>query len=222
MPMPKLSRSVSKFFVIGITCLLAPFAMGQSTGFASHFSKLDATFSGIANFTQSSSGNNPSTGYKISQSASGASGGMLTMRYTRSPWFGLEGNYKFTRVTEHYTNVQFITPSDFSAQTNVSEITFGYVAHIPSFLNFKPFASAGVGTTVFKPTYKGGQSLPTQARMTTYVGAGVDDPIFTPHIGLRFQVRGLFYKAPDFGTTYLVTNARTISWEPALGIYFHF
>jgi hypothetical protein len=223
--MPKLSRSVSKFIVIAVTCLVTPFAVGQSTGFASHFSNLDATFSGIANFTKGSSGNNPGTGNKITQSASGASGGLLTIRYTRSRWFGLEGNYKFTRVTEHYQNVpftQFQPPADFAAQTNVHELTFGYVAHLPSFMNFKPFVSAGVGTTVFKPTYKGGQSLPTQARMTYYAGAGVDDPIFSDHIGLRFQVRALDYKAPDFGTTYLITNARTISFEPALGIYFRF
>ncbi|MHB1022814.1 MAG: hypothetical protein ACYC46_07320 [Acidobacteriaceae bacterium] len=198
---------------------MAPFAMGQSTGFASHFSKLDATFSAIANFTKSSSGNG------IKQSASGASGGMMTIRYTRSAWFGLEGNYKLTRVTEHYENVpftQFPAPASFAAQTNVNELTFGYVAHGPQFRNLTPFAGAGVGTTIFKPTYKGGLSLPTQARMTSYVTAGVDDPVFNSHIGLRFQVRGLFFKAPDFGTDYLVTNSRTMSWEPAIGIYFHF
>ena len=50
--------------------------------------------------------------------------------------------------------------------------------------------------------------------------SGVNYPILTSHLGLRFQYRGLVYKTPDFNAALLTTNARRQTSELSLGAYF--
>jgi hypothetical protein len=190
-------------------------------------SKFELALGGVAEFTQNSSGHTPSissVSYQINQNASTAVGGIATLRYTQSRLLGAEFNFDETVVTQSYnlTPVLVQTPNPFTVQVNMQEYTFGYVAHGPKFHGLTPFASGGWGTMKIKPTAHGGEGLKDQYRMTEYVSAGVDDPIFTKNCGVRVQVRDVFYKAPDFGQNYLTSQAHTSTIEPTFGFYLRF
>lgn len=143
---------------------------------------------------------------------------IFSFRYMHSNLVGLEANYAYTRFSEDFSKNSNLPGG---AQTNVQEFTFGYLLHAPSFAGLVPFLGAGAGTLEFKPSFKGGLALPTQARMVYYGTVGVDAPI-TPHFGARAQFRDLIYKAPDYGQNYLTTGQRAQTFEPTIGVYLHF
>jgi hypothetical protein len=216
--------------------LLAAFALSLMSSTAMHaqaatqtpvqkfLSHIDVGLNGTGVFTKSTTGpvtsssaTNP--GAIVTQEASNTFGALFTLRATKSPYVGLEGNIGYQRFTESYSccNLQG------GAQTNAYEYTFGYVVHPPhEILGAKPFASVGAGTTAFRPTVNGGQGLSTQARATYYYSAGVDVPAFTDFFSVRLGFRQLFYLAPDFGQKYITTKQRTITSEPVIGFVFHF
>jgi hypothetical protein len=80
----------------------------------------------------------------------------------------------------------------------------------------------GTGVLIFLPTTVGGQKYSQQDRVPLLYEVGVNHPILTSHLGLRFQYRGLLYKTPDFNTALLTTNARRQTSELSLGAYFKF
>ena len=51
---------------------------------------------------------------------------------------------------------------------------------------------------------------------------GVNYPVLTSHLGLRFQYRGLLYSTPDFNASSLTTNTRRQTSELSLGAYLRF
>ena len=218
--LPKLSRVLTAFAVAVTCCMPAAPAHGQ-TAAARALAKFDGALSAIGDIgttaTGSSTGASAKNGSPQTESPSISGGALLTLRYTRSNLIGFEGNYKFTRFNE--TFAQYLPGG---SQTNAHEFTFGYIAHGPTIFGVIPFGGVGAGSIYFKPTYKGGQALPPQVRMTYYAVVGVDDPIFTEHFGVRFQVRDLIYKAPDFLENYLFTGAHAQTFEPAIGVYYHF
>lgn len=148
-------------------------------------------------------------------------GGLFQIRWTRSPLVGAEFNFNYAKYTTNYSLASLAA----GVQQSVSEYTLGYVAHGPRLtgFNLQPFASAGIGTTAFKPTEFGGQGLREQARMTYYYSGGLDAPVLLEgHLGLRLQFRQAFFLAPDYGQNYLTTKQRTSAIEPGIGIYLHF
>jgi hypothetical protein len=86
----------------------------------------------------------------------------------------------------------------------------------------QPFATVGAGGLIFLPTSVGGQKYNKQTRVPLLYEVGVNCPIITSHLGLRFQYRGLLYKAPDFDAPLLTTNARRQTSELSLGAYLRF
>lgn len=202
----------------GLAGLLALFAMhtasAQVTRLDRQLSRIDVAASGFASITKGVSGANY-LGTPVSLDASTTVGALVQVRYTKSPLIGFEGTYSYSRFTENYS----VPPN--GTQTNASEYTLGYVAHLPSLLGVQPFASGGAGSIAFRPTPLGGQGLPSQARAVYYYDLGVDDQ-FLPHFGFRAQFRQLFYKAPDYGQNYLTINKQTITSEPSIGVYIKF
>jgi len=90
----------------------------------------------------------------------------------------------------------------------------------------RPFALVGVGILYFQPvaSTQGGNSWgPTQSSTTpVYVyGVGIDREQWK-HIGLRFQYRGNFYKAPYLLKYLSNVSNFTHTAEPALGVYYKF
>lgn len=170
----------------------------------------------------------------VFQSVSSAGGLLVTFRYTKSPWVGAEMNYKRSRTTQNYIysasqqnptppGGTTITPTPLGVEANIIETSWGYVAHAPSsYFGFKPFGGAGVGSIEFRPTPNGGQGLIRQFRALYYWNIGTDYTIMHSHFGARVQLRQLFYKAPDFGQSYLTSQSHTATIEPAIGFFARF
>lgn len=155
---------------------------------------------------------------------------MVTGRYTHSRFIGFEANYSFTSLDEDFSikNPRGGSPAMVpypkligGAQSTMEELSLGYIAHAPTVFGVVPFVGAGIGVISFEPTPYGGQSLPPQARMEYYGTIGAD-AAFTPHFGVRAQMRDLFYMAPDYGQNYLTTYKHTMTFEPTIGFYYHF
>lgn len=216
-------------------CLLAtlagPIAKAQSPALSKQLDRIDFSVNGIGQFNGSGSGvpksgptdanGNPLT---VNLSTGNTLGALITVRYTKSPYLGFEGNYTYARYTETFS--PFGSPTSGGAttagvQTNASEYTLGYVAHTPKLFSLQPFVSGGLGSIAFRPTTYGGQSLREQARAAYYYSLGVDDAL-SPHFGFRAQFRQVFFLAPDFGQNYLTILHHTSTFEPGVGFYLRF
>jgi hypothetical protein len=202
-------------------------AQAQVTALDRQLNRIDVAVSADGLSTKGVSGNNY-LGDSVTQNASTTVGALVQIRYTKSPLIGFEGTYSYARFTENYvcstcssTAGSTFPTSPFGAQTNASEYSLGYVAHLPSLFGFQPFAGGGAGVTAFKPTPLGGQGLPEKARATYYVDIGIEDQL-TRFFGVRAQLRDAVYKAPDFGQNYLTINKETFTAEPSIGFYVKF
>jgi hypothetical protein len=201
--------------LFGLVALFAATgARAQVTFLSRQLDRLDIGVGGTFVQTKSVSGTNYLS-QPVNLDASSTLGALVQIRYVKSPLLGLEFNYTYARYTQNFS----IPPG--GVQADASEYSLGYVAHLPSFLGVQPFAAVGAGSTAFKPTPLGGQSLPERARATYYGDIGVDDQ-FSKFFGVRAQYRATFYKAPDFGQNYLTINQQTITSEPSIGIYARF
>jgi hypothetical protein len=145
-------------------------------------------------------------------------GAIATVRQSFHPWLGYEVNYSYTRFTEKYSTIPF------GVQNNLHEVSVAYLLQGPTlpFLGLQPFGAVGTGALIFLPTTVGGQKYSQQNRVPLLYEVGVNHPILTSHLGLRFQYRGLLYKTPDFNAALLTTNARRQTSELSLGAYFKF
>jgi hypothetical protein len=220
------SRLVSVSF--SLLCLFtAHCAMAQVTALSRQLDRVDVAVSADTVITKGVAGSN-TVGDAVAENASTTVGALVQVRYTKSSLIGFEGTYSYARFNE-----TFVCPgcasgpdatfpaSPFAVQTNASEYTVGYVAHLPSLLGFQTFAGAGGGSMAFRPTPLGGQNLPSRARLALYYDVGAEDQL-SRYFGIRAQFRQVFYKAPDFGATYLALDQRTITSEPSVGFYIKF
>lgn len=212
----KLSPSL---FLCGLLCgfSLASTAGAQAvvqTRLDKHLSRLDLGVSGAGYFNSTTSGTNY-LGQPVTDVPGNTLGALVQIRYTVKPYVGFEFNYGYARFTQKYSTIGGV-------QANSNEYTAGYVAHFPTeIFGLKPFAGIGLGVITYKPTTFGGQGLKEQARAAYYYTVGVDDMI-SPHIGVRAQFRQSISLAPDFGQNYLTYKQRTMTTEPAVGVFIRF
>jgi hypothetical protein len=145
-------------------------------------------------------------------------GALATVRQSFHPWLGYEVNYSYTRFTERFSTIPF------GVQNNVHEVSVAYLVQGPTIpiLGLQPFATVGAGALIFLPTTVGGQKYNKQTRVPVLYEVGVNHPVFTNHLGLRFQYRGLLYNTPDFNASSLTTNTRRQTSELSLGAYLRF
>lgn len=214
---PFLPRSVGKlmcirrslsflfFFFLFISSARRP-AMAQTV------KNLEGSINVLGQFSGNSSGNG------VSDSPTNSLGVLASVRQSRHFWLGWEVNYSYTRFSERYNTIPF------AVQNNVHEVSGAYLLQGPTLpiLGLQPFGAVGVGGLVFLPTTVGGQKYSQQWRVPFLYELGVNYPILTSHLGLRFQYRGLLYKAPDFNSSQLTTNARRQTSEPTVGAYLRF
>src|ERR1700722_8133529 len=179
---------------------------------AQTFKNLEGAVSILGQFSQSSNGNG------VQDNPTDSLGALATVRQSFHPWLGYEVNYSYTRFTEKYSNIPF------GVQNNVHEVTVAYLVQGPSLpiLGLQPFGTVGTGALIFLPTTTGGQKYGKQTQVPLLYKLGVNCPILTSHLGLRFQYRGLVYTTPDFNTPMLTTNAKRQTSELSLGAYLHF
>ena len=206
--------------VLALTALTTS-ASAQATplsGLDKQLSRIEFGINAMGVITKSTTGPNALDGSVTTDTPSNTVGALINLRYIKNPLVGVEFNYTYARFAQDYTT----TPLNFNIQANASEYSGGWVFHTPHVFGIGTFASAGVGTTAFKPSKNGGSGFDEQARFTYYYNVGVEQAIISPKIGIRASFRQAFYKAPDFETNYLDTGKRTISSEPTVGIYFKF
>jgi hypothetical protein len=223
-PRPLCVRSV--LFCLLLTALGST-AKAQSTppetALDRQLARIDLSVVAVGIFNSSSSGtaivNAKPT--EVNLSPGNTAGAVVTLRYIGSPWFGLEANYGYSRYTDTFT--PFGAQANAGVQQNASEYTLGYVVHAKKqYFGMTPFASAGLGTTAFRPTPGGGLALPKQARATYYFSVGAERTVLSPHFGIRAEYRQVFFKAPDFETNYLTIQQHTTTYEPAFGFFLRF
>jgi hypothetical protein len=221
-------HSLSRALLATATLLLSVtgIAAAQTTtsAFARQLSKVDLGISGAGEFNRSVSGpilpsGAPNTGVNTAQYASNTVGALVNIRYTAKPYVGVEFNFGWARYTENYTPA----PNGsnlFQIQTTANEYSFGYLVTPPHpIFGLQPFASAGAGTTQFKPTGGGGNGAPHQFRATYYYNVGLQKDLFNGNFGMRASFRENFFLAPDFLQNYLTILKRTTTYQPTVGFY---
>jgi hypothetical protein len=224
-------HSLSRALLATATLLLSVtgIAAAQTTtsAFARQLSKVDLGISGAGEFNRSVSGpilpsGAPNTGVNTAQYASNTVGALVNIRYTAKPYVGVEFNFGWARYTENYTPA----PNGsnlFQIQTTANEYSFGYLVTPPHpIFGLQPFASAGAGTTQFKPTGGGGNGAPHQFRATYYYNVGLQKDLFNGNFGMRASFRENFFLAPDFLQNYLTILKRTTTYQPTVGFYLRF
>jgi hypothetical protein len=209
-------------------CLLAALAgstaNGQtdSTALNRQLGRIDLGVNGVGSFNRPTSGtvivNTVPTTVKLSPG--NTLGALVTLRYTKSPFVGLEFNYGYARYTQTFT--PFGAQPVGGVQQNSTEYTLGYVAHPRDIFGVHPFIAGGGGAIAFRPTPGGGLGLPPQARGAYYYALGAEKNVFSPHFGVRVQFRQVFFTAPDFFANYLATGKRTTTFEPGVGFFLRF
>ena len=219
--------ALRRLFACGAILSLATIAAAQATPVTAldkQLDRLDLGIGAIGVITKSTAGPYDRLGTELTDTPSSTVGALITLRYTKSPLIGLELNYTYARFTQEFvgTNIGAGGTPTLGLQANMSEYTLGWVFHTPKVFGIGTFASAGAGTTAFKPSKNGGEGFQEQARMTYYYNVGVEQQVFSPRLGVRASFRQAFYNAPDFETNYLRNHQRTITSEPAIGIYLHF
>jgi opacity protein-like surface antigen len=159
-------------------------------------------------FTKSTSGNG------LTQSQSDAVGFNGGLRRYVSPLYGWEATYSYNSARQDYGGTGYGFQS---ARQNT--ITGDWVISVPVSPTIRPFALIGGGAILFVPVH--GVALATSFRGVINYGVGVDVALL-PHLGVRAQYRGLFYRAPDFGQPAFSTDSYTPQSEPMAGIYYKF
>jgi hypothetical protein len=196
----------------------------QNPALDRQLSRIDLGILGVGVFNKDSNGTATVNGVPntaVNLSPGNTAGAVVNLRYTVSPFVGFEFNYGYARYTDTFT--PFGAQPNSGVQQNANEYTLGYVVHAKKqYFGVTPFASAGLGTMVFRPTPGGGLALPEQARAVYYGSVGVEKIVLSPHFGLRFQYRQLFFKAPDFETNYLTIQQHTTTFEPGFGFFLRF
>jgi hypothetical protein len=218
------ARSVLFCLLLTAAGSTAKAQISQNPALNRQLSRIDLGVIASGVFNKSSSGfatvnGLPNTPVTLNPGNTG--GAVVTLRYVVSPFIGFEGNYGYARYTDTFT--PFGAQPSGGVQQNATEYSFGYVAHTrKQYFGVSPFASAGLGTTVFRPTPGGGLALPEQARASYYFSVGAETTVLSPHFGIRAQYRQVFFKAPDFLTNYLTIQQRTTTYEPGFGFFLRF
>ncbi|MGD0798769.1 MAG: hypothetical protein ABR910_13720 [Acidobacteriaceae bacterium] len=209
--------------------LTAPRAIGQDTPapltpFQRQMARIDLAIDAAGSLTSATSGIEKRDGTPLTIKASTTVGELFTLRYTARPWVGFEFNFGNVRTTQNYTfgpPTPNVLPG--GAQTNVRELSLGYVAHPPhQIFGIQPFLGAGIATIRFKPTPFGGEGLPFQYRAAYYYHGGLDYTFPDSHFGVRLGFRQLIYLAPDFQQNYLTITRRVRTSEPTFGFFLRF
>jgi hypothetical protein len=205
------SRSLS-FFLLLFLAASSPW-FGNQAG-AQTLKNLDGAVNVFGQFSGTSNGNG------IQDKPTSSIGALASVRQSLHPWLGWEINYGYTRFAERYK----ATPFGENVQNNLHEVSVAYLVQGPTIpiLGLQPFGTVGTGALIFLPTTTGGQKFSQQLRVPLLYELGVNYPLFTSHLGLRLQYRGLLYKTPDFGASQLTTNARRQTGEPTVGAFLRF
>jgi len=186
-------------------------------------------------------------GNGVQESPSNAAGTLIELRHIRNPLVGYEATYSYNRANQAYSNLSAACPvggtspctkTTAAISANAHEFTGDWVVSL-KLANLRPFALAGGGALFDVPSAgtvstttcgvinplctpsTTSASVGTQTEAVFVYGAGVDWGLL-PHLGLRLQYRGNFYKVPPLLNGFASTGVFTHAAEPMIGAYFRF
>jgi outer membrane immunogenic protein len=168
---------------------------------------------GTGFFTKESNGNG------ILNQGTETGGVLVGYRYNINRWLATEASYGYGRNTQN-----FFGSAPGGVDATIHQVTGAAVVKLPALARLQPFVLGGGGSLIFDPTGSVGRAsagATWQARGAFLYGAGADY-VFSHHLALRAEYRGLVYKAPDFNVASLRTDAWTHMAQPSAGIVFRF
>lgn len=180
--------------------------------------------------------NSNTTGKGVLQTPSNAAGGMLEIRRIQSPLIGYEFTYSMHPANEtdapaSSTNCGLYcsTPA-LSTPTKANAISFDWVFS-RRYKSLRPFVIGGIGLMFEAPAYSvavGQAATLTNTyftnnvnRVTWNYGGGVDYQLST-HWGVRAQIRGMTYRAPNLSPMYPALGQNTNTFMPMGGAFYSF
>jgi opacity protein-like surface antigen len=168
--------------------------------------------------------NTSTSGHGTNQKPKNSPGGLLEFRYIRTPLKAFELSYSYNPADESYT----VSPTGCGLRCGTAPVTVTSDNHmigmnwVPTtakkYAGFTPFGIAGLGFVISEPNTNS-YALNSKVRISFDYGGGVDYGI-TSRFGVRAQVRGAAYKAPDLSILYSPTGAYMQTIQPSIGIYF--
>jgi hypothetical protein len=208
--------SMQGAFLVAVAILLSG-AMAQA--------QTDVALSGYGTFTSSTTGNG------THQTPTNSEGGLFEWRHIVNPLVGYEFELSFNPANQSYINPSATPPTCYPTGTTGSTCQplkvsgaatqFGGVWVVSKkFGNVRPFALGGAGFIVTVPG-SSPYSANSVMRPDFIYGGGVDWS-FTPHFGLRLQVRGNMSKAPNLSDIFNATTKYTQVYEPMGGVFYRF
>jgi len=216
---------LTSFILIGMAALTGVAAIAQDTAApqpqrasAPSYSQFDVGGSFYKTFVSSTSG------MGLNQTPSDGWGGMFEVRHIVHPLVGYELAVGFNTGGQAYepiTGACKLTCQNPKVNVTGSQISTS-IAWIPSFKygNLRPFGVAGLGVLISVPdaTPLGNN---TSIRSAYVYGGGADYDI-NAHFGIRGQIRGLYYKAPNISSIYPANGQYTQTLMPMGGVYYRF
>jgi opacity protein-like surface antigen len=214
---------LTTLIVIGMTALTGAAAQDQASATkpkaeAKSGVETDAGLSGYATFTSGTSGAG------VVQTPTNSFGGMFELRQIRSNWLGYEMAFNFNPADQKYapkTGACLLACSNpvTPINANAAEFSIDYVVS-HQMGRLRPFAVGGLGFFITIPgatPYGNNTSI-----RGAYIGGGGLDYDLSTHLGVRFQYRETWYKAPNISSIYPATGQLTQTGEPMGGVYYRF
>ena len=167
---------------------------------------------------------NSTNGMGLKQTPSDGWGGMFEARQLLHPLVGYELAVGFNTGGQTYEPI----PGACGLTCQNPKVIIGgrqvstSIAWVPSYKygNFRPFGVAGLGVLISIP-----DSTPlgnnTSIRSAYVYGGGADYDV-SPHFGIRGQIRGMYYKAPNVSSIYPANGQYTQTLMPMGGVYYRF
>ena len=141
----------------------------------------------------------------------------FSYRYRLLKHLAAQADYDLSLNTQKYLAGTSLTAigSDVHAATGSAVIPFGN----PLSKRFESFITVGGGVLIFVPRNAAGLASQTVSQFA--IGGG-DDYLLTRRLRIRAEIKGLTYKAPDFGFSSLHTTKYVSTVLPTLGIVYCF
>ncbi len=149
----------------------------------------------------------------------GTAGGRAAYNFSRH--FSIESNYNFM-----VNNVRLQVPGSFSAFTNtfgnqIQSFAVDPVYHFtPRGKRLRPYLTAGLGPSWFVPVKPARAFAGTSTELAFNYGGGVKYHL-SPHLGLRFDARGVFEQNPSYALAG-VPKAHLNGLQATLGLVLYF
>ena len=175
--------------------------------------RADVSLSGSVLSMSSASNNN------ITRMGDTSSGALGSFRFWATPRNGVELNYGHANLTQSIT----VAGSRTSIDSGMHEVSGAYIFRPKLTGHIQPFFGGGAAFLQFNPKKDTTLSpaLQSQNKPGALYLAGIDY-VFSRHLGVRAEFRGLLFAAPSFMNETFRSNTMHHTSEPTFGIVYRF